>query len=454
MGRAAFAAAMLAFVLGGAADAADYQIKSLRWEEDYSYLASSPHALEGLEALKFIPLTDDKSSWLTLGGEIRLRLDDIQNGSFSLRPGGDYITTTTRLLFLTDWHLDRDIRLFIQVGYHDEAGRKPTTRSFDESLLDLQQGFLDWSITDAARIRLGRQELPLGNQRLVETREGGNVRRSFDGARFDAKFASAEVIAFWTQPVLNRPDYFDDRPVSGDAFYGVYAVIPFPALASGLDVYCLTREKAASTFAIGTAPETRSTLGARIDGGAAAWDWDGQLLAQWGRFGSNDIRAYAATVEAGWTARSWIWQPRFSLRADFGSGDARKGDGELGTFDAPYPNFSYLSATSAYWPGNAWSLFPLLTATPTRGTTFYLGAQYMSRLSKSDAFYYQPQIPIALSGIEAHGVMTQIYSRLRWQPDQHWSLSATMIYQAAGAATNEAGGEDVFISSASAAWRF
>ena len=115
---------------------------------------------------------------------------------------------------------------------------------------------------------------------------------------------------------------------------------------------------------------------------------------------------------------------------------------------------TYLSATSAYWPGNAWSLFPLLTATPTRGTTFYLGAQYMSRLSTSDAFYYQPQIPIALSGIEAHGVMTQIYSRLRWQPDQHWSLSATMIYQAAGAATNEAGGEDVFISSASLAWRF
>src|SRR6185369_16423404 len=119
--------------------------------------------------------------------------------------------------------------------------------------------------------------------------------------------------------------------------------------------------------------------------------------------------------------------------------DAHKGDGELGSFDAPYPNFSYLSATSAYWPGNAWSLFPLLTAAPSRATTLYLGAQYMARLSTADAFYYQPQSPIALPGTEAHGVMTQVYSRVRWQPDQHWSLSATVIYQAAGTATNEVG---------------
>jgi hypothetical protein len=454
MGRAALAAVALAFVLGGAAGAAEYQIKSIRWEEDYSYLAASPRPLEGLEQIKFIPLTDDKSSWLTLGGEIRLRSDDIQNAAFSLRPGGDYITTTTRLLFLTDWHLGSTARVFIQLGYHDEAGRKPASRSFDEGLLDLQQGFADWSITGTTRIRIGRQELPLGNQRLSEVREGGNIRRSFDGVRIDAAIASANVIAFWAQPVLDHQGYFDDRPVAGDAFYGVYAVIPFPVLVSDIDLYCLTREKAASTFAIGTAQETRSTLGARIDGTNAAWDWDGQLLGQWGSFGSEDIRAYAATLETGWTARSWSWQPRLSLRADIGSGDARKGDGELGTFDAPFPNFTYLSATSAYWPGNAWSLFPLLTATPTHATTFYLGAQYMGRLSTGDAFYYQPQSPIALPGTDAHGVMTQVYSRLKWQPDQHWSLSATVIYQAAGTATNAAGGEDVFISSANAAWRF
>ncbi len=454
MGRAALAAVVLAFVLGGAAGAADYQIKLFRWEEDYSYLAAASRPLEGLEQIKFIPLRDDKSVWLTLGGEIRLRADNIENGSFSLRPGGDYVTTTTRLLFLTDWHFGRDVRAFIQFGYHDEFGRKPATRSFDEGLLDLQQGFIDWSIADNARVRIGRQELPLGSQRLSEVREGGNIRRSFDGARLDLKFGATDVIAFWTEPVLNHEGYFDDRPTPGDAFYGVYTTTPFPALASSVDVYYLARDKAASTFASGTAEETRSTIGVRIDGTKANWDWDSQLLAQWGSFGSEDIRAYAATIDVGWTARSWPWVPRFSLRADLGSGDDRRGDGELGTFDAPFPNFSYLSTTSAYWPGNAWSLFPLLTAAPTATTTFYLGAQYMARLSTGDAFYYQPQVPIPLPGTQAHGVMTQAYGRLKWQPDQHWSMSATMIYQAAGTATNEAGGEDVFIGSANVTWKF
>src|SRR5690242_21568418 len=104
MGRAAGAAVALAFVLGGTADAADYQIKSFRWDEDYSVLAAVSRPLEGLEQLKFIPLTDDKSVYLTLGGKIRLRADVIENGGFSLRPGGDYVTTTTRVLLLTDWH--------------------------------------------------------------------------------------------------------------------------------------------------------------------------------------------------------------------------------------------------------------------------------------------------------------------------------------------------------------
>ena len=253
MGRAAGAAA-LAFVLTGAADAGDYPIKSVRWQENYSYLALATRTPEGLEALKFIALSDDRNSWLTLGGEIRARVDDIQNAAFSLRPGGDYVSTTTRLLFLTDWHLGAHARVVRQLGSHDEAGRKPAARSFDE----------------AARIRIGRQELPLGNQRLSEIREGGNIRRSLDGLRFDAKLASVDVIAFWTRPVLNREGAFDDRAVDGDAFYGVYAVMPSAALAGDIDLYCLTREKAASTFATGTARETRSTLGARFSGSAAA----------------------------------------------------------------------------------------------------------------------------------------------------------------------------------------
>ena len=451
MGRAVWAAALTLSI--GVAHASEYAIKSFRWEEDYSYLATRAPA-DDLEALKFIALDDARDAWLTLGADTRLRADLIQNGAFSLRPGGDYTTVTTRVLFHTDWHFSDSLRAFVQLGFHDENGRRPRARSFDEGAIDLQQAFVDLDLTDDLRVRAGRQELPLGNQRLADVREGGNIRRSFDSVRADAKIGAAKLTVFAASPVANGQEDFDDEATRDEAFYGVYATAPLVWTGGSVDVFWLRREKPNSVFASGVADDARSSAGGRFFGAAGAWDYDVEALWQFGTFGAGDVRAYGASVDLGWKAAAWPWTPRFGVRFDLGSGDEKPGDGLLQSFDAPYPNFSYLSAGSAYWPGNAWSLFPLLTATPRADLTFYLGAQYMARLETADAFYYQPQTPIVLPGSDAHGVMTQIYSRLRWEPTQHWVLSATAIYQAAGVATNDAGGEDTFIGSTSVAWRF
>lgn len=451
MGRAVWAAALALSI--GAAQAGEYTIKSFRWEEDYSYLATRAPG-DDLEALKFIVLDDAGDAWLTLGADTRLRADVIQNGSFSLRPGGDYTTVTTRVLFFTDWHFDDALRAFVQFGFHDENGRRPRARSFDEGGIDLQQAFVDLDLADGLRVRAGRQELPLGNQRLSDVREGGNIRRGFDGVRADVKVASANVVLFAASPIANGQENFDDEAAEHEAFYGAYLTTPFAWTGGSADVFWLRREKPNSVFAAGTADDARSTVGGRLFGSDGAWDYDVEALWQFGTFGADDVRAYAASVDIGWRATAWAWKPRFSVRFDLASGDEQPGDGALGSFDGPYPNFSYLSATSSYWPGNAWAVFPLMTATPADDLTFYVGAQYMARLETSDAFYYQPQVPIALPGTDAHGVMTQLYTRLRWEPTRHWVLSATAIYQAAGVATNDAGGEDTFIGSSSVAWRF
>lgn len=451
MGRAVWAAA-LALSLS-AAQADEYTIKSFRWDEDYSYLATRAPA-DHLEALKFIALDGSRDAWLTLGADLRLRADLIENGSFSLRPGGDYTTTTTRVLFYTDWHFDDSLRAFVQLGFHDENGRRPRARSFDEGAIDLQQAFADLDLTDDVRVRVGRQELPLGNQRLSDVREGGNIRRSFDGLRVDAKFDDVKLTVFAASPVANGQEDFDDEATQGEAFYGLYLTSPLVWIGGSVDAFWLVREKPNSVFAAGVGDDVRSSVGGRLFGASGNWDYDLEALWQFGTFGADDVRAYGASVDIGWKAAQLPWKPRFGVRFDLARGDQRPGDGELQTFDAPYPNFSYLSASSAYWPGNAWSLFPLMTATPRDDLTFYLGAQYMARLEAADAFYYQPQIPIALPGTDAHSVMTQIYTRLRWEPTLHWVVSATAIYQAAGVATNDAGGEDTLIGSTSVAWRF
>jgi len=126
----------------------------------------------------------------------------------------------------------------------------------------------------------------------------------------------------------------------------------------------------------------------------------------------------------------------------------------MGGFDAPYPNTSYLSTSSAYWPGNAWSLFPLIALKPSPDLTLYVGAQSMSRMSKGDGFYYAAQSPIDLPAGHGQVMMRQVYSRVRFEPRRDWVLSATVIRQFAGRPVAARGGHDSSIVSISGDWKF
>ncbi|MBI3678006.1 MAG: alginate export family protein [Proteobacteria bacterium] len=445
----------LAICPGAPAFASDrYTIKQVRWEEDYSYLAAPDAKPRGLERLKYIPLSADGTFWLSLGGEIKNRLDVIDNAQFALRSQATYTVYQLRTLLHGDLHIAKWFRVFAQFGYFDEKGRKPAPRSYDISAVDLQQGFADVSPASFARLRIGRQELPLGDLRLSDLRDGYNIRRSFDAARADLQITNLQLTGFWGQPVLNRKGLFDDRAAKGESFYGVYATLAGPALWASVDAYWLVRVKPNAVFSDGTARERRDTFGARVYGALGGWDYNVQGLVQTGRFGTGRILAYAATSDIGWTATAWPWTPRLGVRADFGSGDLKRGDNVLNSFDAPYPNTSYLSLTSAYWPGNAWSLSAIGVAKPDDKTTVYLGAQYMARASTQDGFYYGPESPISLAGSGARGLMTEVYSRVRWEPTLHWTLSGTMLYQFAGTATRAVGGKNVAIGSMSVDWRF
>lgn len=455
IGRLAAVLAGLA-VAGPALAAGDpYEPRSIRWEEDYAWLKAPVSAPQGLARLKFIPLSADRESWLTLGAEVRQRVDSIKGAQLGLGLADSYQTAQTRVYLHADAHLGPSLRLFGQLSYADEGGREPRDRSFDESAPDVQQLFVDLTPARGARLRLGRQELPLGDQRLSEVRETYDLRRSFDAARLDLTTAGgATLTAFSGAPVVNGPDAFDDRRQSGERFQGLYATLPIMAAGGGLDLFWLERRRERSVYSEGAARERRETLGARLHGAAGALDYNLHAIAQRGRFGSAEIKAWAASADVGWTAGDWPWRPRLGLRADVASGDERQGDGELNSFDAPYPNTSYLSTGSAYWPGNAWSVFPLLTAHPGETLSLYLGGQSMARMSSEDGFYYSAQNPIALPAGEGQVMMRQVYGRLRWQPARAWVVSATVIKQLAGGPVRAVGGHDSDIVSVSTSWKF
>jgi Alginate export len=108
----------------------------LRYDEDYSFLANPANRTEPLDVIKYIPL-------------------------FNLGPF---------------------FRAFVQLKSSEEEGREPGPRPIDRKRLDFGQAFVDFSYprsnlsTDKSflTLRLGRQEIDFGDERLLAVRMAQN----------------------------------------------------------------------------------------------------------------------------------------------------------------------------------------------------------------------------------------------------------------------------------------
>ena len=175
----------------------------------------------------------------------------------------------------SDWHFGLFVRAFVQFKSELEEGREPGPRPPDRKRLDLDQAFVDFSYprtnpssnTTSFTLRLRRQELDFGDERLIAVREGANSRQSFDGARFIYYSAKARVDAFALQLDPDRPGYFDNDPSqSHRTLWGLYATIPLTTKSTAarfnniaLDLFYLAFIMATpdSTMVLGTKPGIR-----------------------------------------------------------------------------------------------------------------------------------------------------------------------------------------------------
>jgi len=76
-------------------------------------------------------------------------------------------------------------------------------RPFDEKKLDFQAAFLELSTTvqdSSLKFLVGRQELEYGSGRLIDVREGPNVRMSFTGFRLQTFTHSWQIDGFAVRP--------------------------------------------------------------------------------------------------------------------------------------------------------------------------------------------------------------------------------------------------------------
>ncbi|MEK6643508.1 MAG: alginate export family protein [Planctomycetota bacterium] len=328
----------------------------LRYNEDFAYLDGSDdsYTKDFFDPIKRIHL--DKDWTLRLGGEVRLRMESETNRNFGARDPSNDTFLVYRELLHADFEYRKLFRLFVEGIDARVADRDLPQTPAMENTFDLNQAFVDLRFLGEQTplaLRLGRQELSYGKERIVGRLDWMNQTRRFDGAKLFYTSKLFDIDVFWFKPVvfmtkpfsnpwnthineaMNRKiDHFREE----QQFYGTYAtykgikdhvidVYAFGVNDNGVFANANNRIGDLSIY----------TLGSRFAGTHGNWDYDVEGAGQFGKWAHDDVKAWMVGSDAGYTFKQTAMTPRFGAGFDFASGDDTPRDRSHDTFYQMYP---------------------------------------------------------------------------------------------------------------------
>lgn len=303
------------------------------------------HPVRGMEDI-FYPLKrlHPTDQWLlAIGGEERVRYMD-ENGGYARFTGKVNTYELTRSRVFTDlWYLDR-FRIYGEMQDSRIANNDLPPLRNDVDHADFLNLFVDAKLfslgEQPAYVRVGRQEMYLGSQRLISPSSFPNVRRTFQGVRAFWLGKDWNVDAFFVEPVLMRPTSLDP-PDHNRQFSGLW-LIQRPRKGQEVNLYYLNLNNATPNIALGSdgvmGGYNVSTVGARYTGDFQQFLWDFEGMYQFGSWANQTISAEALTAGVGYQFAKTPFNPQFWLLYDFASGDHHPGAGNThGTFNQLFP---------------------------------------------------------------------------------------------------------------------
>jgi hypothetical protein len=307
-------------VTGGQSSSVDasssraYQL--LPADEDWSFLADPTKRGDFWDPIKYIPLRTDAPGWcLSIGGQLRETWERIVDDNWGVQPFDNHYVNQ-RCMLHVDAHFGEHVRTFVDFKSGLNTGRIGGPRPIDEKKLDFVSAFLEQGTGPgqySASVRVGRQEL---------------------------RYA-------------DNPGYFDDAPIHGEAFWGVYATRP-SSHGLGIDLYYLGLDQNNATFRRGVGHEPRHSVGTRlfrpVSLSTPAWDFDFEVVEQFGTFTASPIEASTFASDTGYRIPTMAFKPRFSMKADISSGDT-PGSKTMGSFNPMFPTGSFFGALATTGPG-------------------------------------------------------------------------------------------------------
>ena len=159
--------------------------------------------------IKQIEISERYNSFLYFGGENRTQYQYFENENWDEANRDDNGFILNRALFYGDLKIGNSFRLFSQIQSSCSISRLDPN-PLEENPLDLHQLFFDVRVKNL-NLRVGRQELYYGSQRLISVREGPNSRQAFDAIKIMYQRKNLATDVFYSYYVKNRFGNFNDR---------------------------------------------------------------------------------------------------------------------------------------------------------------------------------------------------------------------------------------------------
>jgi hypothetical protein len=394
-----------------------------RWQEDWSVLANPCVPAKPLDGLKYMPLGGDPDSYLSLGANLRERVEVNDAPLFGIGAGHSDTYLIQRAQVSADARIAPHFQFFVQLEDARAFG-KNTVSPVDKNPLDLEQAFVAWVSPLAGgtvKFRIGRQEMAFDLQRFISVRDGPNVRQTYDAIWADYEYDKWRFIGYATQPVQNRDvSAFDDVSNRHLTFSGVR----FEHQDTGpgdLSGYYSRYNRSNARFLDATGDEHRNVFDLRYAGKTGHADWDVESMLQTGHVGSKTIFAWAVGSLAGYTLDA-PWTPRLGIQIDAASGDRHPDDGRVETFNPLFPNGYYFTLAGYTGYANIIHIKPSITLKPSSRLAVLAALGFQWRETTGDAVYQQGSAIVP--GTAGHGTRwTGMYEQLR----ADWTIADNLI---------------------------
>ena len=381
---------------------------------------------------------DPPTSPLTLdfGGQLRFRFE--RDDGLTVKgydPGRDDQLLLERLRLEVRVRAGTQAQLFLQLqdahafltrlGSGDFRTSNPL-----EDTLDVRQLYVDWSHIGgtALGVRLGRQQISYGDQRVFGPGNWGNTGRfAWDAAmiKVDSSVVASDL---WVGKYLvYQSRLWPDRPV--DDFVTVVNYTQIKALPLRLDVFYVLKYDGtgATKGESGSGDLITHSLGAQAEGRwlADVLDAGATFVIQRGTYGRDRVSAAGANAKVGLTAPV-AGRPRVGAQVTWGSGDANPTDGVHGTFDGVYGGrdiyfYGYLNLF--FW-ANLRDYQAEVSIHPHPALTAFVDYHVFTLDERRDAWYTTGLVAYRRdpSGGSGQALADELDLRVVWVPLEHFEV--------------------------------